>query len=160
MTLDDLTVSLRELDRNKLLEDWLWLTGPNKLPILLTRIGNVFVQDTKANTIHLLNVGSGELLHIADTPQIFEEVLSNRSFVMSMFAVKTIVSLEKSGVCLKPREVYSFKLPPILGGHYDEINLVPTDVFVHFSLLGQICCQAVGSGDGASITNFSVTTES
>jgi hypothetical protein len=35
-------------------------------------------------------------------------------------------------------QLYSYRVPPALGGEYSADNLEPTDISVHFSILGQI----------------------
>ena len=158
ITLDDLTVNFRHLNRDTLLKDWQWLIGPSKLPILLSRIGNAFVQDSEDDSVHLLNVGTGELLLVADSAEEFQPMLSDREFVMNAFAVQTIVSLQKAGITLKKGQIYSFKTPPILGGEYTVENLEATDIEVHFSVLGQICQQVKNLPPGTAITDIQIET--
>ncbi len=65
--MNDLTVNFSHLDRNTLLEDWQWLIGPSKLPILLTA-GDAFVQDADDGTVHFLDVGVGQMHPVANRP--------------------------------------------------------------------------------------------
>ena len=51
LTLNDLTVSISHLDRHALLGDWLWLTGANKVPVLVTALGNAFLIDKDTGAI-------------------------------------------------------------------------------------------------------------
>jgi hypothetical protein len=137
ITLDDLTVNFSYLKREDLLSDWKWLIGA-KLPILLTASGDAFVQDAQDGSVHVLDVGAGELHKVAKSTEEFQSLLSNKKFVADYLAVDMIVDLKKSGRTLKKGQIYSFKKPPVLGGEYKLENLEPTDIEVHFSLSGQI----------------------
>ena len=46
MTLADLTVDVDHLDRDRLLDDWRWLIGSAKRLVLVSAIGDAFLQDT------------------------------------------------------------------------------------------------------------------
>jgi hypothetical protein len=157
ITLDDLTVNFDHLDRDTLLADWHRLIGPSKLPILLPRIGNAFVQDANDGSVHLLDVGAGELYPVADTFEEFRALLTDRTFVMEHFAVEIVVALPQAGVALGPGQIYGFKVPPLLGGEYTRENTEATDITVHFSLLGQIAQQVSDLPPGTPITGVTVS---
>ena len=55
-----------------------------------------------------------------------------------------IVKLRRDGQLLRPGQVYGYKIPPCLGGAYSSENLEPTDIQVHFSILGQILRKTQG----------------
>jgi hypothetical protein len=138
MSLDDLTVNFGHLDRAELLSDWQWLLGTTKLPILVTAAGDTFVQDTEDNSVHFLDVASGELKRVAESPDEFSSLLEDRDFVMGHFSVELIADLRQAGRTLEPGQLYSFKKPTVLGGEYVLNNFEPASIEVHFSLLGQI----------------------
>lgn len=142
ITMNDLTVNFHHLDRDMLLTDWHWLIGPTKLPILLSSLGNAFLEDTEDGTIHLLDAGMGEVYPIADTLDNFHAALSDREFVVNHFAVRLIAALRRVGRPLEPGQIYSFKTPPVLGGKYTLENTEATDIEIHFSVLGQLARQA------------------
>jgi type VI secretion system (T6SS) immunity protein Tdi1 len=138
VTLDDLTVNFKHLDRECLLSDWRWLTGPQRLPIPLTASGDAFLQDKNDSSIYVLDVATAEFKRVADTPAEFQALLADRTFVMNRFAVAMIADLRRSGRVLAPGQIYSFKKPPVLGGEYVLENIEATDIGVHFSIAGQI----------------------
>jgi Domain of unknown function (DUF1851) len=138
MTLDDLTVSFSHLDRDRLLNDWTWLIGVSKLPILLTASGNAFLQDRDDGSIHVLDVGDGRVHKVAGSVEALSGLLVSRDFVATNFAVQRIGNLRASGRALPAGSIYSFKKLPILGGEYDLANFEVTDIEVHFSIAGQL----------------------
>lgn len=138
ITMNDLTVNFSHLDQATLLEDWRWLIGDHKQPILIASIGNAFLRDDQDGAIHLLDVGSGEMRFIAYSTEEFKELLSQKDFVTEELAVQAVGDLIQMDRRLDPGQVYGFLKPPVLGGKYEYENLAPTDLEVHFSLLGQI----------------------
>jgi hypothetical protein len=59
-SLEDLTVKFDSNSSDRLTEDWTWLIGTDKKPILVSAIGDMFLQaDNKK--IYWLDVGGGEL---------------------------------------------------------------------------------------------------
>jgi Domain of unknown function (DUF1851) len=138
ITIDDLTVNFAHLDRDTLLEDWHWLIGPAKLPVLLTAIGDAFVQDTGTGAVSMLDTAAGELVPVAADADAFRALLGDREFVMGHFAVNAVMDLRAGGLELGEGQIYSWKVPPVLGGEYAFANAEATDISVHFSLTGQI----------------------
>jgi Domain of unknown function (DUF1851) len=130
LTLNELTVNFGHLKRELLLEDWRWLLGPTKQPILLTAIGDAFLQDMGDGSILLLDVAAGELLRVADDLAAFDALLADREFVVNYFAVEMVADLRNAGVTLGPGQIYSFRQPPVLGGEYTLENVEPTDIEV------------------------------
>jgi len=156
ITIDDLTVNFKHLNASTLLADWEWLIGTKKLPILLSSIGNAFVQDVEDGSIHVLDVGSGELRFIAEDSNAFRDLLTDREFVADEFVVQIIGDFLTDGPKLLPGQIYSFKHPPVLGGDYDSENLEPIDIQVHFSVLGQIHHQVHDLPPGTPITEIRI----
>lgn len=157
ITLKDLTVNFTHLDRSTLLGSWQWLIGEHKLPILITALGNVFVQDTEDGSISLLDPGEGKLRPIAESVGEFEALLSDREFVHSEFLVEAFVALQRAGQVLELGQVFGYIKPPVLGGSFDADNLEPTDIEVHLSLSGQLHQQVNELPDGASISEVSIS---
>ncbi|BFM12773.1 hypothetical protein R50072_29260 [Simiduia litorea] len=146
MTLDDLTVNFSHLDRDSLLSDWEWLLGGEYLPILLSASGDAFVQSVNNGQVWWLDTGGGEFTQVAESPEEFGRLLSNKDFVVEHFAVQMVGDLIQTGKTLSRGQVYSLSKPYLLGGLYELSNIDPTDIEVHFSLTGQIA-QQVGNGE-------------
>ena len=138
ITLQDLTVNIDHLDRETLLEDWVWLIGPSRFPILVTASGDAFVQDAADGSVHVLDAGAGTLARVAGSVDEFRTLLADRDFVADHLAVQMVGDLKQAGVHLAPGQLYGFRTPPVLGGAYELENVEPTDIEVHFSTTGQI----------------------
>ena len=138
LTLNDLTVSFSHLPRETLLEDWVWPIGTERFPILITALGDAFVQDAVDGSVHLLSAGAGTCSRVTDDVATFRERLLDRAFVLDNFVPGIVADLRNSGRPLAQGQLYSYRVPPALGGEYSADNLEPTDISVHFSILGQI----------------------
>ena len=137
MTLDDLTVDFKHLDRQRLLSDWSWFLGTRKAPILVTAMGNAFVQDLDTGGIEFLDIGTPDLVAVAEATEDLERELSQQAFVLKFFDVSLAAELLKAGP-LARGTVFGFRRLPKLGGEYVVENFEPTDIEVHFSLSGQL----------------------
>lgn len=156
LTIDDLTVNFDDLPQTTLLEDWEWLIGTTKQPILLTAVGDAFLKDTVDGSIHWLAVGNADFRPIASDIHEFRSLLTDEAFVLDYFAVEALLALKEAGVTLGPGQIYSLKVPPILGGKYALDNIAPTNIAVHFSITGQIYRQVKDMPPGTKITGFEI----
>ncbi|MFT6790097.1 MAG: hypothetical protein ACJAVX_003486 [Pseudoalteromonas rhizosphaerae] len=141
MILNDLTVNIEHLERDSLLSDWEWLLGGEYLPILISASGDAFVQNINNDQIWWLDTGGADLSQVAGSSEEFNELLSDKDFVIDCFAVQMIGDLIQSGKVLSVGQIYSLSKPWLLGGKYELSNIEPTDIEVHFSLTGQIAQQ-------------------
>ena len=66
ITWNDLTVSFEGIEREKLVDDWRWLIGGSMLPILITSVGDMFLQESD-DSIYWLVTGSAELSKVAES---------------------------------------------------------------------------------------------
>lgn len=155
MTLKDLTVDFSHLKKSSLIEEWIWLIGVDKTPLIVSKIGDLFLRDGN-DKFYWLNVGDGILDCIAHSANEFEALLNNNEKLDEWFLPELINQLHKNGDELSNGEVYSFKKLPVLGGEFEINNFESTDISVHFSVSGQIHEQIKDLPDGASIDNISI----
>lgn len=168
MTIDDLTVNFSHLDKKTLLSDWQWvidssksrlvrwISSASKLPILITASGNAFLQDVKTGAVYILDTVEGSIAQVSSSPQEFRNQLSEQEFIKRHFSVEMIAALRQSGVLLAPKQIYSFRVPPALGGKFEVSNIEATDIAVHFSVSGQIQRQITGLPAGTAIENVRI----
>src|SRR4051812_40150610 len=129
--LDDLTVKFNDVTVDKLTENWTWLIGTDKTPLMVSAIGDMFLQaDNKK--IYWLDVGGGELKLVADGIDDFEEKLKNIEQVNEWFMIDLTTELRLSDKKLKEGQLYSYKKLPIIGGDYTADNFAPLDIVEHF----------------------------
>jgi hypothetical protein len=138
ITLNEITVSIEHLDRERLLDDWRWLIGSSKQPILLSAIGDAFVQDDDDGTIHLLDTAAGTCQLVAANQAELRNLMSDSQWVTDHLAVEPVADFFANGLRLDPGQLYSWKHPPALGGEYALENAATANIEVHFSITGQL----------------------
>ena len=138
ITMNDLTVPMDHLEREAILQDWTWLIGETKFPILFAACGDAFLQDTQDGTVWVLDSMEGALHQVALDLDEFRSLLNDREFVSDYLAVQMIGDLIQEGKELDPGHIYSLTVPVPLGGEVTLPNIEPTDIQVHFSVLGQL----------------------
>ncbi|MGO8671027.1 MAG: T6SS immunity protein Tdi1 domain-containing protein [Capsulimonadaceae bacterium] len=138
ITIDDLIVDTGHLDLSTLLEDWRWLIGTTKVPILVSAIGDAFLQGRRDGRIYWLDVGEGRCYLLANSLGEFETLVRSKEFAMRVLAAGFIFRLRAAGERLGDGELYGFRLFPSQGGSYEVDNFAPADMEVHFSLTGQV----------------------
>jgi hypothetical protein len=142
-------LNLDNLDLSGLLESWIWLTGVKTI-VALTKAGDVLFKD-RNNELYFLDTGIGEMKLISHNYlDFFQNQLSEK--VMDELLMPDLVdNLQRKYTNLKPGQVYSYNLLPILGGLYDEINMFPLDIYEHFGLTGEIHNKIRNMPDGTGI---------
>ena len=147
---DELRVNFDEHSSHGLVEDWTWLIGEDKTPIMASSIGDLFLSDTDGK-VHWLDIGAGVITLVADGVEDFKEKLKDEALVNELFMVDVIAELKATGINLKKGQIYSYKKLPVLGGDYSAENFEAIDMEVHFSFAGQIHRQVKDLPDGTKI---------
>lgn len=150
ITWDDLKVDFSYIDLKRITESWDWLIGNDKTPILVSSIGDIFLEDRKGKC-YWLNVGEGIIEKVAEDKTEFKEKLNNNEIVSEWFLVELVAELKKEGLELTEKKLYGYKKLPVLGGEYEPENFELTDIEVHFELSGQIHKQIKDLPDGTKV---------
>ncbi len=150
ITWDDLKVDFSYIDLKRITESWDWLIGNDKTPILVSSIGDIFLEDINGKC-YWLNVGEGIIEKVAEDKIEFKEKLNNNEIVSEWFLVELVAELKKEGLELTEKKLYGYKKLPVLGGEYEPENFELTDIEVHFELSGQIHKQIKDLPDGTKV---------
>lgn len=155
ITWKELTVDFQKPGADDLLDDWRWLVGNSVCLLLVSAIGDMFLADTDGR-VFWLDTGTGQLQQIAESVGEFQRLRQLAEQADQWFIPQLVGDLIASGIRLSPGQCYSYKMPPILGGEIEPNNFEPTDLSVHFSLLGQIHRQVKNLPPGTKITNIKI----
>jgi hypothetical protein len=155
ITWGELTVDFQAYRADDLLRDWRWLVGDSVRLLLVSAIGDMFLADS-AGRVFWLNTGTGQLQQVAVSEDEFQQLRQQRQHVEHWFIPQLIGDLITGGVHLTPGQCYSYKKPPILGGMIELANFQPTDLSVHFSILGQIHHQVRNLPAGSKIKDVKI----
>lgn len=153
MNMDDITVNFSHIGQDILLAEWSWLIG-NKKPILVTAMGDAFVQDPNDFSVHFLNVIDGKIEEVAASSEQLKACLNDRGFVGKYFHVQAVGELIRAGRTLKKKTIYSLIHPIWLGGSFESTNIEVIDIHVHFSVAGQTFQQVCALPSGTTISGF------
>ncbi len=137
MQLKDYTIDPAGHDWPTLLKEWRWLLRWPYKVWMVTRAGDLLLTTTPG-TVHMLDVGQGEMRQIGDSK---EDVLEHicMSCKSGNWLMRPVVDkLSSSGVMLEPGQVYSYKVSPALGGTYAADNRVVMSVKDHLDKWGKV----------------------
>lgn len=140
----------------ELLSDWLPVFPPRFTVWLVNKVGDI-IAVFEDGSVHFLDLGAGSLTRIADNQNDFAARLKQGDNASIWLATSLVDSCVAAGMALGEDECYSYRIPPFLGGEYAVENLEPTDLSVHYSVLGQIWQQIKDLPDGTRLGNFSIS---
>ncbi|MFM9988635.1 T6SS immunity protein Tdi1 domain-containing protein [Flavobacterium sp.] len=155
ITWDDLKIDFSNINSETLLESWNWLIGNDKKLILISSIGDAFLED-KNGVCYWLNVGEGIIAKVAENKEELKTKLTDKEIVAEWFLVELVAELKKSGIELTENNLYGYKKYPILGGEYLLENFELTDFEVHFEISGQIYKQVKDLPIGTKINKIEI----
>ncbi len=155
LTLEDLTIDPEGIDPVALLADWEWAMESLMLPVLVTVMGDVFAQ-SDSGEVCFVDVVGGEVVPVCDSSETFEEALDDDEFVAEFFYPQRVQELRDAGLKLSGRQVFSHKLPLVVGGEDEVANFETADAIVHVSIHGQIHRQVKDLPDGAEIGEIEI----
>lgn len=137
ITWQELTVAFDKTQEDDFLSDWRWLVENAVEILLISSLGDMFLKDI-SGVVYWLDTGAGQTTKIAESKEHFQRLLQTKENVIEWFIPDLVGDLITSGKTLGVGECFSYKLPPTLGGNIEVDNFEPTDLSVHFSILGQI----------------------
>ncbi|MBI1312434.1 DUF1851 domain-containing protein [bacterium] len=155
LTLEDLTISPEGIDPVALLADWEWAMEHLMLPVLVTAMGDVFAQ-SDSGEVCFIDVVGGEIVPVCDSTEAFEEALDDEEFVDEFFYPERVLELRAAGLTLGNRQVYSHKVPLVVGGDDEASNFEVSDAVVHISVHGQIHRQVKDLPEGAPLGDIEI----
>jgi hypothetical protein len=155
ITWNELTVNLEGLNKDDLLSEWRWLLGDATQLFMVSSCGDMFLSDLQGH-VFWLDSGTGQLHQIASHTAEFDTLRQQRQNADQWFMPQLVGDLMAAGVTLRPGECYSYKKPPILGGQIEPANFEPTDLSVHFNILGQIHKQVKDLPPGTKISKINI----
>jgi hypothetical protein len=137
MDVMDYLIDLEGKDWEELLSGWRFLLPKSFNVWLVNRVGDVFAV-FEDESVHMLDVGRGSIERVADNCDEFITRIDQDDHGNTWMMVSLVNACVKAGMKIGPNQCYGFKIPPMLGGTYEVENMEPTDLSVHYHLLGEI----------------------
>jgi hypothetical protein len=155
LTINHLIRDMTKVDQADLLSCWQWKLKDEMRILMITNLGDLFLEGTDGYIYRLLTDG-GEMIKIANSKSEFEDLLKEEKNIDNWLLPLLMEKLINADLTLKENEVYSPIKMAILGGNYDVSNFLPTDMSVHFAFTGQISEQVKDLPDGTPV-NIKIT---
>lgn len=130
------TVCIDNLDLNRIINSWTWLTGAKRV-VALTKAGDMLLADS-SDKLYFLNIGVGSIELVCENYNDFFENKLDAILLEEILMPDLVDELETRKAKLKPGQVYSYAMLPIYGGTYDVKNMGPIDLYEHYELTGTI----------------------
>jgi hypothetical protein len=137
ITWNELTVSPDGVDLDCLLSEWRWLVDESFRPVVISALGDLFLRHDDGR-IFWLSSGWGRLTEVARNAEEFRRLMAQRENAEEWFIPNLVGDILTAGQRLGPGQCFGYKAPPVLGGELAPDNFEPTDLQVHFGILGQI----------------------
>lgn len=150
MNVNDYLIDQAGYDWSKVLADWHWILPSGFTIWLINRYGDLFIV-LDDGAVHMLEVGGGNLSKVADNRNHFAELIDHTDNSNDWLMIPLVDKCVDAGLHLSAGQIYSYKVPPILGGDYTVDNTEVTDIEVHFSVLGQIQNKVKDLPDGTKV---------
>lgn len=155
ITWNELTVSPDGLDLDGLLSAWRWLADERFQPVVITALGDLFLRHDDGR-IFWLEAAWGRLTEVATSAEEFKRLMVQPENANEWFVPELVGYLLTSGMKLGSGQCFGYKVPSVLGGEVDLDNFEPTDVQVHFGILGQIHRQVKDLPPGTPIREIKI----
>ena len=137
-------------DWDVLLGEWGTLLPPRYTPWLLTKFGELFVEESDGK-IGMLQVSAFRYEVVAKDKADFQQRLAAPDKVSEWFLGPLGDQLEAAGKTLSAGKCYSFITPLGLGGEATMENVMIIPVQEHFLMFGDVYRQIKDLPDGAQI---------
>jgi len=156
ITWNELIVGFDPNQSDALLSDWRWLVGGDAQIVLVSALGDLFLEDG-GGRILWLDVGAARVTQAAESAEEFKRLMQQPDRADEWFVPQLIGDLITSGKQLAEGQCYSYTVPPMLSGEMELSNFEPTDLLVHCSMLGQIGRKIQHLPEGTKIDGFTTT---
>jgi hypothetical protein len=132
------------------LAEWRWLVPPTSRPVLMTALGDLFLQ-ADDGSIEFLDTAAGTLTHVGASYTAWKVGLSPE-WLGRWFMPEFVAELVASGTTLKAGEVYSPIIPEVLGGKRAVTNYSASPWTAHLHVLGSVHRQVKDLPAGTPVT--------
>jgi hypothetical protein len=158
LSFEQLTAPVTDLAdaASEALEEWRWLVPATAQPMLLTVLGDLFLQ-TSDGAIHFLDTASGTLVNVASSYEAWKRELQSHERIHHWFMPAFVAELLSAGITLGVGEIYSPIVPEVLGGALTVSNYTPSPWLAHFHMLGQVHRQVKHLPVGTPITRITTS---
>jgi hypothetical protein len=146
------TFSARQYENG--LESWSWLDLAGKVPIFTSPFGDVFFRSDDG--FWWLDALEGQLSKQWDRAEDLHSALATPDGQDHYLLAGLALGAERRGMFLAEDQVYSFTVPPALGGATDLSNVQVMTFTVSLNISGQLHNQIRDLPPGTQITGITI----
>lgn len=136
------------------LESWSFLELSDKCPLFTSPFGDVFF--ASAEGFWFLDLLAGELSRRWETESDFSSSLHSREGQDEYLMLGLASEAESTGLLPEETQIYSFRVPPALGGAVELRNVELNDFVVATNIAGQIHQQIKDLPPGTPISGVTL----
>jgi hypothetical protein len=137
------------------LDSWNWLPIASKAPVMASLFGDVFLQDWRGRRDYwFLSSLDATLTRAAGTAAELDAILATDEGQDDYLLGGLAMAADRRGLKLRPDEVYSFGIAPVLGGTFGAENIVVRLFVVSLNVAGQLHEQIRNIPPGTPIGSF------
>ena len=137
------------------LESWTFVDLIGKRPLLTSCFGDVFF--VTGDGIWLLDTVAGQLKFVCGSEDELQEILNSRGGQEDYLMADLVVAAHEAGIAPQGRQIYDFRVPPVLGGANEASNLQVAEFPVAINILGQIHSQVRDLPPSSSVAGVTIT---
>jgi hypothetical protein len=146
-----LLASVSLADVEMALRDWQFLHADLGRPILMSAVGDVFVEGAKGQ-VNRLDTGGGTLSVIAESRAVFDATASNPENLDEWFLQPVVTELRAKAILLGHNQCYGFTILPMFReGSYGAANRFVLNALEHIRCTADIVRQTQSLRDGESV---------
>jgi hypothetical protein len=146
-----LLASVSLADVEKALRDWGFLHADLGKPILMSAVGDVFLESVTGE-VSRLDAGAGSLSFIAGSRAEFDAAASNSANLEKWFLQSVVAELRAEVVLLGHNQCYGFTILPMFSeGSYGAANRSVVNAMEHIRFTADIVRQTQSLGDGEDV---------
>jgi hypothetical protein len=143
------SVNLRDVE--EALQDWRCMHSDLGKPILMSAVGDVFVESATGE-VSRLDTGVGSLSFIAETRAEFDAAASNSANLEEWFLQPVVAELRAKGILLGHNQCYGFTILPMFReGSYVAANRFVLNAMEHIRFTADIVRQTLSLRDGETV---------
>jgi hypothetical protein len=143
-----LLASISLADVEEALRDWQFLYADLGKPILMSAVGDVFVEGAKGQ-VSRLDTGIGSISLVAESRTAFQATASHSANLDEWFLRPVVTELRAKGILLDHNQCYGFKILPMFReGSYDATNRFVLGAMEHLRSTADIIRQTQSLRDG------------
>jgi hypothetical protein len=146
-----LLASVSLVDVEEAVRDWRFLYADLGRPILMSAVGDVFVEGAKGQ-VSRLDTGGGTLSVIAESRAVFDATAPNPANLDEWFLQPVVTELRGKGILLGHNQCYGFTILPMFReGSYGAANRFVLNALEHLRFTADIVRQTQSLRDGESV---------